>query len=156
MTTFVEEGNVVGWGARQQLDTNGTNVAIFPNGQTVSWSTAGPITTGDAADRSTIMPNPGKIIAMVYHCLINDSVLPITITAEINRVPITGMTITIPAGATGHFFSGPGVSEFSKEFLRGDRIMFIIKKTSGESTNRGTLRSSMMILFEIEFPPSIP
>ncbi len=156
MTTFVEEGNCVGWGSRGQLNTNGQSTTILPNGQTVSWATMGPITTNDSADRSTIMPNPGKIIAMVYHCEINDSLLPVTITAEINRVPITGMTITIPAGGTGYFFSGPGVSEASKEFLRGDRIMFLIKKTLGESEFRGTLRATMMILLEIEFPDVPP
>ena len=156
MTTFVEEGNCVGWGSRQGLDTQSVDTAILPNGTAVSWATAGPITSLLASDRSTIMPNPGKIIAMVYHCEINDSLLPTTITANINGVPITGMTITIPAGATGYFFSGPGVSEFSKEFLRGERIMFIIKKDSGEATNRGTLRSTMMILLEIEFPDVIP
>jgi len=156
MTTFVEEGNCVGWGQRQGLDTQSTDPLIFPNGRAISWATAGPITSLLASDTSTIMPNPGKIIAMVYHCEINDSLLPIIITAEINRVPITGMTITIPAGATGYFFSGPGVSESSKEFLRGERILFIIKKDSGESTGRGTLRSSMMILLEIEFPDVIP
>ena len=156
MTTFVEEANTVGWSTSQGLGTRDTDNAVLPNGITISFMGNRPITTNNSADRSTNMANPGKFVALVYLVEFNNSIFPTTVEARINNVGITGMQIIIPAGAIGTFFSGQGVSEFSREFLRGDTIQVNIKKDPAEFINKGTALCTLMIAVEIEFGPVIP
>jgi len=151
MTTTPLEGNCVGWNTSQLVSTQFQDKSVLPNGRAFSWAVFDPITTNDAASRSQNAPGDGKVVGMVYHCEENTSVFPMTVNWLKNGVVITAMTITVPAGATGYFFSDPTVSEFTREFVAQDEIYITIKKDPSEGISPGTQHSTLMVLVEIEF-----
>lgn len=156
MTTFVEEGNTVGWATHATVGTRDTDVTVLPNGLTLSFMGNHPITSNLSVDKSSIMPNPGKFVSLVYHCEDNTALLDTIVEARINNVVITGMKIIISSGESGYFFVGQNLSEAAREFVRGDRIMINVKKDASEATGRGTIQATVMACIEIEFPPVPP
>jgi len=151
MTTFALEGNCVGWSTSQLVGTEFADVSILPDGRAFSWAVHDPITPNVPGNNSQIAPGDGQVLGMVYHCEFNTSLLPMTINWRKNGVTIAPMTITVPAGATGYFFSDPTVSEFTREFVALDKIYVTVKKDAAEATSKGTSFATLMVMIEIEF-----
>lgn len=59
------------------------------------------------------------------------------------------LTITIPAGQTGCFYSDPDISEAARDYTAGDIIGFDLQKISG-SFSRGVDKISIMAGIETE------
>lgn len=156
MTTFNVNGNFVGWASEGSLGTinRDTGLPQF-NPRAHSWAGFVGITNAGIGG-SVIMPSDGKITGIVVFVEQNDALFDTLIHVNINAVNIGAMTITIPPGGTGYFFSGPDVAEVSREFLRGDKINFDTFKNVSETIDKGTDFVTAMFCAEIAFEPVIP